>query len=263
MVNLNRNADIKTRGGMTKLANLGSMRHWLWRLALPAALFVARSSTMFAGSPEPDFQHDPVEYWAARILVWVLTLALILVAYTLVKAVRGRLAGMFGKALMTISVVVLPSFTVTTGMLLVFTRAERVEFCASCHHVMRAYADDMTNPDGTGLAAIHFVNRYIPNNQCYECHTSYGLFGTVEAKIHGIGEVVKYYTGSYDLPVAMWKPYRNADCLKCHAESNKWLLVDAHTDEESKQELFADLTSCMSCHDSAHQVGKSTERAGL
>ena len=120
----------------------------------------------------------------------------------------------------------------------------------------------MTNPDGTGLAAIHFANRYIPNNQCYECHTSYGLFGTVEAKIHGIGEVVKYYTGSYDLPVAMWKPYRNADCLKCHAESNKWLSVDAHTDEETEQELFADLTSCMSCHDSAHQVGKSTEMAG-
>jgi nitrate/TMAO reductase-like tetraheme cytochrome c subunit len=263
MVNLNRRADIKTRVGMTKLAKPGLTRHLLWRLALPAALLVAGSSTSFAGSPEPDFQHDPVEYWAARLLAWVLTLAVILVAYTLVKAVRGQLASVSGKALMTISVVVLPSFTVATGMLLVFTRAERVEFCASCHHVMRAYADDMTNPDGTGLAAIHFANRYIPNNQCYECHTSYGLFGTAEAKIHGIGEVVKYYSGSYDLPVTMWKPYPNADCLKCHAESDKWLLVDAHTDEESEQDLFADLTSCMSCHGSAHQVGKSTERAGL
>jgi nitrate/TMAO reductase-like tetraheme cytochrome c subunit len=263
MVNLNGRADIKTRVEMAELANPGSTRRRLWWPAVAAALFIARSGPLFARGPDPDFQHDPVEYWAARILAWVLSLAVILVAYTLVKAVRGRLVGVSGKALMLIAVVVLPSFSVTTGMLLVFTRAERVEFCASCHHVMQAFADDMTNPDGTGLAAIHFVNRYIPNNQCYECHTSYGLFGTVEAKIHGIGEVAKYYTGSYDLPVAMWQPYPNADCLKCHAESNKWLSVDAHTDEDTEQELFADLTSCMSCHDSAHQVEKSTEMAGL
>jgi nitrate/TMAO reductase-like tetraheme cytochrome c subunit len=247
---------------MTGLANLCSVRRWRRLPALAATFFAARSSTLFAGTPEPDFQHDPVEYWAARILVWVLTLAVILVSYALVKAVRGQLVGVSGKVLMLIGVVVLPIFSVTTGMMLVFTRAERVEFCASCHHVMQAYADDLTNPDGTGLAATHFANRYIPNNQCYECHTSYGLFGTVEAKIHGIGEVAKYYTGAYDLPVAMWKPYPNADCLKCHAESKKWLSVDAHTDDEIGQELFADLTSCMSCHDTAHQVRQSDEMAG-
>ena len=263
MVSLIRLAEIKTRIAMTKLTYIGSARQGIWWPALALALFLARPGLLSAGSPGSDFQNDPVEYWAARILAWVLTLAVILVTYTLVKAVRGRLVGISGKALMLIGVVLLPSFSIATGMLLVFTRAERVEFCASCHHVMQPYADDLTNPNGTGLAAIHFVNRYIPTNQCYECHTSYGLFGTAEAKLHGIGEVLKYYTGTYEVPLSMWTPYPNADCLKCHAESKLWLSVDAHTYEETEEELFANQISCMECHGAAHEVRKPTEMAGL
>jgi len=238
-------------------------RKWLVSLALVAVILGVRPGRLWSASTSPDFQFDPVEYWAARILAWVLVIAVILVAYTLLKALRGQLGGTSGRALMLVGVVLLPSFSVTIGMLLVFTRAKRVEFCASCHRVMQDYAHDMTSADRTGLAAIHFANRYIPKNQCYECHTSYGLFGTVEAKIHGIGEVAKYYTGLYDPPVAMWKPYRNADCLKCHAESDKWLSVEAHTDEETEAELYEDRTSCMSCHGSAHNVKQPSEMADL
>jgi nitrate/TMAO reductase-like tetraheme cytochrome c subunit len=263
MVSLNGRVEIRTRIVKMKLDYLGWSRQQIWRPTLTAALFVAPPGLLYARSSGPDFQHDPVEYWAARILAWVLSLAVILVAYALVKAVRGRLVGISGKALMLIGVVILPSFSIATGMLLVFTRAERVEFCASCHHVMQAYADDLTDPDGTGLAAIHFVNRYIPTNQCYECHTSYGLFGTAEAKMHGIGEVLKYYTGAYEVPLSMWKPYPNADCLKCHAESSLWLSVDAHTYEETEEELFANAISCMECHGSAHGVRIPTKMAGL
>jgi nitrate/TMAO reductase-like tetraheme cytochrome c subunit len=261
--NLNRQAEIKTRYGMTGSTHPGPNRKRLGPHTLAVITLTARSGHLWAEGTSPDFQFDPVEYWAARILTWVLVLAVILVVYTLVKAVRGQLGGNKGRALMLAGVVLLPSFSVVIGMLLVFTRAKRVEFCASCHRVMQDYAHDMTNSDGRGLAAIHFANRYIPKNQCYECHTSYGLFGTVEAKIHGIGEVAKYYTGLYDPPVTMWRPYRNADCLKCHAESNKWLSVEAHTDEETEAELFADRTSCMSCHGSAHHVKKSAEMADL
>ena len=248
---------------MTKLEHIGLTGQRIWRPTLATALLMGRPGLLVAGSPGPDFQHDLVEYWAARILAWVLALAMILVVFALFKAVRGRLVGISGRALMLIGVVLLPSFSIATGMLLVFTRAERVEFCASCHHVMQAYADDLTNPDGTGLAAIHFANRYIPTNQCYQCHTSYGLFGTAEAKMHGIAEVIKYYTGTYEVPVSMWKPYPNADCLKCHAESKLWLSVDAHTYEETEEELFANQVSCMECHGFAHGVKKPTETAGL
>jgi len=238
----------------------GSPREMRLLTTVATTLLLSASGRLWAGSPTPDFQFDPVEHWAARIFTWVLTIGVILVGYALLQVMRGRLVGVKGKMHLLVGVVLLPLFSITTGMLLVFTKAERVDFCSSCHHVMQAYADDMTNPSGEGLAAIHFVNRYIPNNQCYECHTSYGLFGTVEAKMHGIGEVFRYYTGTYELPVEMWKPYSNSDCLKCHAQSNRWLSVEAHTDGDSEVELFEDQVSCMTCHDSAHQVRDS---AGL
>jgi len=119
---------------------------------------------------------------------------------------------------------------------------------------MQPYADDMSRPDGTDLAAVHFVNRYIPTNQCYECHTRYGLFGTVKAKIRGMGEVFRYYSGTYDLPIEMWEPYSNGDCLKCHGESRKWLAVEPHTAGDTAAQLFEDRLSCMTCHEPGHRV---------
>lgn len=209
---------------------------------------------VLAADPASDFRFDPVEHWASRILTWALVAAVLLVSYALFAVLRGELRGVPGRVIMLVGVVLLPSFSVATGMLLVFIRAESVEFCASCHLVMQAYADDMNDPEGTGIAAVHFANQYIPGDQCYECHTSYGLFGTLEAKLHGIGEVYRYYTRTYNQPIEMWHPYSNKDCLKCHANSRKWRSLDAHTDEDMQEQLFDDRTSCMSCHDPGHNV---------
>ena len=227
---------------------------------LPGALTVAVARSAAADSL-PDFQFDPVEHWAARILVWVLLVSLAAVGTILIRALRGGLDGAAGKGLLIAGVVLLPSFSVATGMLLVFERAERVEFCGSCHKIMAAYVDDMIDPAGEGLAALHFRYQYIESNQCYECHTSYGLFGTVEAKIHGVGEVLRYYTGRYDLPLSMWNPYPNGDCLKCHARSSKWLAREEHVLGDAKRELFDGTTSCMGCHDAAHNVHVEVARS--
>lgn len=225
-----------------------------FRIILAAGFLSLVSSSLFAAGTASDFRFDPVEHWAARVLTWALVAAVVLVCYALFAVLRGELKGVPGKVIMLVGVVLLPMFSVSTGMVLVFIRAESVEFCASCHHVMRAYADDMTGPEGSGLAAVHFANRYIPGDQCYTCHTSYGLFGTVKAKIHGIGEVYRYYTRTYSQPIEMWQPYSNKDCLKCHADSRKWLSFDAHTDEDMREKLFDDRVSCMSCHNSGHGV---------
>jgi nitrate/TMAO reductase-like tetraheme cytochrome c subunit len=213
----------------------------------------ARASTADAGPPV-NFQFDPVEYWAARILTWVVTISLAVIVVALIRARKGRLTGPTGKALLLSGVVLLPSFSVGTGMLLVFERAERVEFCGSCHHAMGDFVAEMQNPDGSSLASLHFGNQYIPSHQCYQCHTSYGLFGTMQAKIHGVGQVLRYYTGSFEPPATMWQPYPNADCLKCHARSRKWLGEAAHSEGEMRADLFADAVSCMECHDSGHEV---------
>jgi nitrate/TMAO reductase-like tetraheme cytochrome c subunit len=216
-------------------------------------LWAAAAEASGVGGPS-DFQFDPVEYWAARILTWVATVSLVVIVVALIRSRTGRLTGPTGKALLLSGVVLLPSFSVGTGMLLVYARAERVEFCGSCHHAMGDFVVDMERPEGSGLAAVHYVNQYIPNDQCYQCHTSYGLFGTMEAKIHGIGQVLRYYSGAFEPPATMWQPYPNADCLKCHARSRKWLGEAAHTEDEMKADLFADEVSCMECHEPGHEV---------
>ena len=207
----------------------------------------------------PDFQYDPVEYWASRILAWTLVVAILVVLYAVVRVYRGQVQGFAARGLLFAGIVLLPIFTVSTGMLLVFVRAERVEFCGSCHRALKRYVDDMLDPQCEGLAAAHFKNRYIASNQCYECHTSYGLFGTFQAKVVGIAQVSRYYTRTYEVPLTMAKPYSNEDCLKCHAASMKWLSHRVHTPAGVGEALFDDEVSCMSCHGVAHHVAVSEE----
>jgi len=237
-------------------------RRRLAAVVVPATVGLLSPSLLLADPGMRDFQYDAAEYWGGRILTWVAVLALLAVGYTLTQVLRGKANGAAGKALILASAVLLPSFSVATGMVLVFARAERVEFCGSCHVAMDPFVADMEDPEGPGLAARHFANRFIPGNQCYECHTSYGLFGTVKAKIHGASQVLRYYGGSFSPPVEMWQPYSNADCLKCHAESRLWLAEPSHTADGMTGELFEDRISCMDCHELGHIVNSAPRGAG-
>ena len=213
---------------------------------LPAFLWAVAASGQDEAAFVHDFQHDPVEEGLASFLTIVLVLGVAILLYSIVRY-RGRVTGRLAWALLIAGVGVLPLLAVSFGNLLVFERAEKVEFCASCHLTMQVYVDDMLDSESESLAAVHYKNRYIPSNQCYDCHTSYGMFGTVEAKMAGMIDTYKYYTKTYTLPIAMRHPYPNGDCLKCHAESAKWGEQEMHV--ENKEGLFADETSCMECHD--------------
>ena len=214
--------------------------------------FLARTSDLSVRGQvvSNPFQFDPVEYYGAKFLTWTVLLGLALVVYILIRVVRGHMSGPLFTTLLITAVVVLPLFSLSTGMLLVLDRAERVEFCGSCHLTMKSYVEDMKNPKSEGLAAVHYTNRFIPSNQCYECHTSYGMFGTVEAKMDGTIDVYKYYTRTYKFPLTMRRPYPNDDCLKCHAESAKWLSHEEHSD--AKETLFSGAVKCMDCHGVEH-----------
>jgi nitrate/TMAO reductase-like tetraheme cytochrome c subunit len=231
-------------------------------IVVSAAALAMSPGLLLANPVARDFQYDAAEYWGGRILIWVAILSLVGIAYTLTQVLRGRANGAAGKSLILASAVLLPSFSVATGMVLVFARAERVEFCGSCHVAMDPFVADMENPTAVGLAALHYANRYIPGNQCYECHTSYGLFGTVKAKIHGASQVLKYYGGAFSPPVEMWQPYSNADCLKCHAQSRLWLAEPSHTADGMTDELFEDRISCMECHELGHLVNADLRGGG-
>lgn len=201
------------------------------------------------------FQQDPVERIGVRLLVALAITGTGVAVYSLFKY-KGAAVGPFSWALLIAGAVAAPLLISGVGTILVFERAERVEFCASCHLTMRPFIDDMTDPKSNSLAALHFKNRYIPDNQCYNCHTSYGLFGTVEAKKEGLHDVYKYYTRTFHLPIKLRSPYPNNDCLKCHAGSAKW--IASH--EDYKDALFSGEATCMQCHtdsNPAHLIARN------
>ena len=217
-------------------------------------------SWAYGQSVEASFQHDPVEHYGSRVLTGLLIAGICLVTYSLIRY-RGRIVGWGAWGLLLASVGVAPLISVLFGTILVFERAEQVEFCASCHLTMQVYVDDMKDLDSGSMAAVHYKNRYIPSNQCYDCHTSYGMHGTVQAKMASMIDVYKYYTGTYQLPIQMRHPYPNNDCLKCHAEAIQWAEQELHM--ENKEALFSGEISCMDCHgpmgNPAHVLPEQTE----
>jgi cytochrome c nitrite reductase small subunit len=212
--------------------------------------FVAR-----AQQDAQRFQQDPVEHLAARLVVALAFVGILVAIYSLMKY-QGAVLGPVSWGLLFVGAVATPLLITGVGTILVFEKAERVEFCASCHLTMKSFVDDMKNPQSASLAALHYKNRYIPDNQCYNCHTSYGIFGTVEAKKEGLTDVYKYYTRTFHLPLKMRHPYPNHDCLKCHAGSAKWLA----SHEDYKDALFSGQATCMQCHadsNPAHNIAQT------
>ena len=212
-----------------------------------SAIFLGLTFSVPALAQENQFQHDPIEYYTSRILAVIMVFGIALGLYSLLRY-RGRTQGPLSWALLLASVGVLPAATGVVGTILAFERAERVEFCASCHLTMKEYVDDLQNPDSKSLASLHFKNRYIPSNQCYQCHTSYGMHGTVEAKMAGLIDVYKYYTRTFSKPIKMRTPYKNDDCLKCHNESAKWQPIHA----DFKDAIYSGDSKCLDCHGDEH-----------
>lgn len=149
--------------------------------------------------------------------------------------------------LLLFAVVVLPGLALLLGAGRAMDAAKRPEFCGSCH-VMGPWIRDLKDPGSKTLAAVHYQNRYILEDQCYTCHTEYGLTGPLQAKLVGLVHMFKYETGTYTLPIALYEPYAFSNCLHCHGESKKY--VEAHTDVA---ESIADGSmACTDCHDPVH-----------
>lgn len=201
------------------------------------------------------FQRDPVDTYASRLLEIMIGIGIALVLYTLIRY-RGIVAGPVAWSQVIAGAGVLPLLVSGVGMTLVFERVKTVQLCGSCHLTMKAYVDDMKNPRSSSLAAVHYKNRYIAEDQCYVCHTAYGLLGTFEAKEQGMIDVYKYYTRTFQFPLKLRHPYRDGDCLKCHAEATKFL--EAH--EDTKERIFSGQLTCMQCHAETHPAHVIAQR---
>ncbi len=145
-------------------------RGWLQPFAIFYCVWFLPSSTR---AQQNVFQQDPVDHYGSRFLAVVIILGIALVLFSLFRY-RGVDSGAPSWAILIAGAAVFPMILSGFGNLLVFERAKTVQLCGSCHLTMKSYVDDMKNPQSNSLAAVHYKNRYIAENQCYECHTSYG-----------------------------------------------------------------------------------------
>jgi cytochrome c nitrite reductase small subunit len=148
-----------------------------------------------------------------------------------------------------VALVVLPATAVLLANYHTFEGVHEVNACASCH-VMLPMVNDMRDPTSETLAAVHYKNKYIAADQCYHCHSDYGLGGDLEAKMTGFRHLARYTTRTYTEPIKARVKITNTSCLHCHEGTPKWMAVEPHL--EARKDLVANQTMCIDCHGDAH-----------
>jgi hypothetical protein len=80
------------------------------------------------------------------------------------------------------------------------------------------------------------------------------MFGDAKAKLRGLRHVYVYYSGNIPEKIQLYEPYNNRECLHCHAGARSFEESDLH--KEVRADLGSNTTSCLECHDAAHNVGE-------
>jgi len=218
-------------------------------VALGAILWLFTNPSMSAETTAPHRPPRPIaKIWARSIAFSMVGAASLLILYTLVFR-RTRLQQASSQWMLFTGICLLPTPVMLLSTAVGLEQSKELDFCMSCH-VMNPFVDDLKNPTSKTLAALHYKNRYIQREQCYNCHTDYGILGTMQAKLAGLGHIWKAGTGSYKLPIKMSKPYNFAICLDCHAGSAKFDKEAAH--EGVVKETALGKSKCIECHDSPH-----------
>jgi len=153
--------------------------------------------------------------------------------------------------LLLVGLFVLPITATTSTALTVLEGTKAVDACASCH-VMKPFVEDLKNPRSASLASRHYRNSWIAKDQCYACHVTYGVNGTIEGKRDGFRHWLYYVTNTYQEPVKYAGSYPNSNCLNCHAETPKWQEVKSH--RALTNDLTTDRVACIACHGPPHPL---------
>lgn len=189
-------------------------------------------------------------------------LVLAIVAATVLLGER-RLSAAATSSLGFVGLCVLPVFMMLFGAYTTVERSKSVEFCHSCHSAMDMYVGDMRDPASATLAAGHYRERWITQDECYRCHADYGVWGSADAKLRGFAHLYHWLLGS---PTALgaeqirtYRRYRNDLCLGCHAGSATFVASGGgvHLNLASNLVVIdpdtgAEVTSCLVCHGPAH-----------
>ena len=159
----------------------------------------------------------------------------------------------FARLVALMAFIVLPAGAVFLANYHTFEGVHEVRGCASCH-VMLPMVNDMRDPGSETLAALHYKNKWIAKDQCYQCHSDYGLGGGLEAKLTGFRHLARYTTRTYQEPITARVKFDNNNCMSCHDGTPKWVAVTSHV--ESHKDLAANQVTCLDCHGAAHPTAE-------
>ena len=217
------------------------------------ALLLALVASPILADPR-DFGVPEPHGWIGTTSQWIQGIGLVLAVLDLLlliaigRAVKRRGLTTTSKALLFGGIVILPAMVAFLATVHGMQQSMTVEACGHCH-VMQGHLDDLRNPKSDSLAAVHYKNRYIATNHCYTCHSDYGMYGTMSAKLEGLGHTVRNLTGNYELPLKIRHPYSNVRCLSCHGGAANFV---AKHDKDQLANLLSGKDSCLDCHGPAH-----------
>jgi nitrate/TMAO reductase-like tetraheme cytochrome c subunit len=140
-------------------------------------------------------------------------------------------------------------------------RSKRTTFCLSCH-IMEPYGKSLLVDDPLYIPAAHFQNHRIPADEaCYTCHTNYGLYGDIHAKLGGLRHIYIQYLGTPPAPdkITLFTPYNNRECLHCHLGARSFESNEVH--KAIMDSLKSNEMSCVTsgCHDMVHNIDSLTK----
>lgn len=153
------------------------------------------------------------------------------------------------KWLLLAGLFLLPSMTMLLGNVTGFHNAR--QSCAQCH-TMDPWVADMKDPASTTLAALHYKDRLINEDQCYTCHSGYGLMGNVQAKMSGLSHVLHYYVTGVPAEIKAHRPFPSTTCLHCHVDAAGYQKIEQHVDAEMQPNILSGKMSCFECHAAPH-----------
>jgi NapC/NirT cytochrome c family protein len=168
-----------------------------------------------------------------------------------------------GKVVAFVALFLFPAAASWTGLSAQLEESKATPFCLSCH-VMSDYGHSLYIDDPTYLPAAHFQNNRIPREQaCYTCHTTYTLYGPVQAKLRGLRHLYVQYLGTVPNPaeIRLYSPFSNRECLHCHSGGRSF--EEGATHQDFLAEIKSGARSCISsgCHESVHDVAKLNEQS--
>jgi predicted CXXCH cytochrome family protein len=157
-----------------------------------------------------------------------------------------------------ILVFIVPIFLAAGSMGFVAQKEENDSFCASCHTLPEStYYQRALAAAAVDLASSHTSH----STKCIDCHSGQGLMGRISAISLGAKNGLSLITRTDIQPAPLTVPIGDANCLKCHSNTETETDFNHHFHAFLLRWQAVDPTAakCVDCH-SAHTLdGDSTQ----